>query len=502
MDLSLHSFILVIGLLVMAYIVFDGVKKMRAARRERIDFHALKKNLPADDYFSAELPNGGARIATKRAEKTKPLSLDDELLDELPVVAPAYADDEETDDFFARPAAAKPAFINPVIIEKKPAPVVEKPAAVQVKTTPVQERAAPLQEKSIEVQEKTAPVQERAVSLPEKPASKMAENDLLKSVIRQTDALKAAIVKPEVKETPRTEPVLSAADDFDIDTLHAEIELPEPALAEITEIPAATAQQKKPVLNPLQASLQNQLKQEAAKPAKPVPQSFKVEAGEAVPMLMDSVKLGDGIVDQFIPKQQEIDWDAPVQAPHTEILAADEIPEQPIEEVAPEPEIDPAFAVSENGERLSLRAPAEEVIVIHVLANAGDMFDGAKLKHIFKACDLRFGEMDIFHRFEQANASGKIQFSVANAVKPGTFNLYDMQDMQTPGLSFFMSLPGPEKALEAFDTLYQVVQVVAKNLGGELHDETHSDLTPQTLEHYRQRIADFTRKRRLNKSLK
>lgn len=493
MDLSLHSFILVIGLLVMAYIVFDGVKKMRAARRERIDFDVLKKNLPADDYFSAELPNGGARIATKRAEKTKPLSLDDELLDELPVVAPVQADDDETDDFFARPAAAKPAFINPVIIDKKPAPAVEQIA--QVKTPTVLAKETPVQQAATQMQAKPAHQQE-------KPASKIAENDLLKSVIRQTDALKAAIVKPEVKETPRTEPVLSAADDFDIDTLHAEIELPEPALAEITEIPAATAQQKKPVLNPLQASLQNQLKQEAAKPAKPVPQSFKVEAGEAVPMLMDSVKLGDGIVDQFIPKQQEIDWDAPVQAPHTEILAADEIPEQPIEEVAPEPEIDPAFAVSENGERLSLRAPAEEVIVIHVLANAGDMFDGAKLKHIFKACDLRFGEMDIFHRFEQANASGKIQFSVANAVKPGTFNLYDMQDMQTPGLSFFMSLPGPEKALEAFDTLYQVVQVVAKNLGGELHDETHSDLTPQTLEHYRQRIADFTRKRRLNKSLK
>ncbi|MCP5326704.1 MAG: cell division protein ZipA [Oceanospirillaceae bacterium] len=502
MDLSLHSFILVIGLLVMAYIIFDGVKKMRASRRERIDFAALKKNLPADDYFSAELPNGGARIATKRAEKAKPLSLDDELLDELPVVAPAYADDEETDDFFARPAAAKPAFINPVIIEKKPAPVAEKPTAVQVKATPVQERAAPL-EKAIEVQEQAAPVQERAAPQPEKPASKMAENDLLKSVIRQTDALKSALVKPEVKETPRTEPVLSAADDFDIDTLHAEIELPEPALTEIAEepAPAPAVEQKKPALNPLQASLQNQLKQEAAKPAKPVPQSLKVEAGEAVPMLMDSVKLGDGIVDQFIPKQQEIDWDAPAQEPHTE-TQAEEIAEQVQEEIAPEPEIDPAFAVSENGERLSLRAPAEEVIVIHVLANAGEMFDGAKLKHIFKACDMRFGEMDIFHRFEQANASGKIQFSVANAVKPGTFNLHDMQDIQTPGLSFFMSLPGPEKALEAFDTLYQVAQVVAKNLGGELHDETHSDLTPQTLEHYRQRIADFTRKRRLNKSLK
>lgn len=496
MDLSLHSFILVIGLLVMAYIIFDGVKKMRAARRERIDFAALKKSLPADDYFSAELPNGGARLTTKRVEKPKPISLDDELQDELPAMEslqkPAAEQQDEEDDFFTRPAAAKPAFINPVIVEKKPAPVV-KP----------QEN---LREKPQEIlQDKTA----------EKPAVKQPENELLKSVIRQTDALKSAMVKPEVKEVVRTEPVLSAADDFVLDDidhdmgLTNDVALPNPvltetALAETVQSPIAPAKvavteksEKKP-LNPLIAQAQTE-----SRAAKPAPKPLKIDAGDAVPMLMDSVKLGDGIVDQFIPKQQEIDWDAaPAVEPEPVFENIAEAEDVLPAEVAETPAIDPAFAVSENAERLSQRAPAEEVIVIHVLANSGEMFDGAKLKHIFKACDMRFGEMDIFHRFEKANASGNIQFSVANAVKPGTFNLQDMQDMETPGLSFFMSLPGPEKALEAFDTLYQVAQVVAKNLGGELHDETHSDLTRQTLEHYRQRIADFTRKRRLNKSLK
>lgn len=472
MDLSLHSFILVIGLLVMAYIAYDGIKKIRAARKERINFQSAKSSAQPQDFFSAELPNGGARIVSKTSLKTpKPLSLDDELLDELPAYPVARdthdtQDTDETDDFFAQPVDNKPAFINPVIVEKNK--ITEKPVA----------------------QPKAAPV-------------KGPENELLKSVIRQTEALKAAVHKPEIKEPVRTEPVISADPaELEEDTFSA-LEIDEELLMDDDSL-TAVAQVKPAVppaadIKPASAVLKTPLNKPVAQ-AKPAIKPLSVDMSEAVPMLMDSVKLGDGIVDQFVPKQQEIDWDAEINEPVSEMLAQD-TPE-PEEVTEPAMEIDPAFAVSPEGELLSQRAPAEEVIVIHVLANAGEVFDGAKLKHIFKACDLRFGEMDIFHRFEQANASGKIQFSIANAVKPGTFDLANMQDMQTPGLSFFMSLPGPEKALEAFDTLYQVAQVVAKNLGGELHDETHSDLTPQTLEHYRQRIADFTRKRRLNKPLK
>ena len=70
-----------------------------------------------------------------------------------------------------------------------------------------------------------------------------------------------------------------------------------------------------------------------------------------------------------------------------------------------------------------------------------------------------------------------------------------MVTMSTPGISFFMSLPGPSNAMQAFDFMLETAQCVVKNLGGELKDERRSVMTAQTIEHCRQRIREYERKR-------
>lgn len=149
------------------------------------------------------------------------------------------------------------------------------------------------------------------------------------------------------------------------------------------------------------------------------------------------------------------------------------------------------------GERLKDRPAAQEVLVINVLKDDGKPLQGRDLHHVFNVCDLRFGEMNIFHRFEQANAKGKIQFSVANGVEPGTFDPATLDESSTTGISFFMSLPGPEHPMEAFDAMLEVAHVFARNFNAELHDDSHSDLTPQTIEHCRHRIREFSRKQKM-----
>ena len=47
---------------------------------------------------------------------------------------------------------------------------------------------------------------------------------------------------------------------------------------------------------------------------------------------------------------------------------------------------------------------------------------------------MRFGTMDIFHRHARKTALGPVLFSLANLVKPGTFELSSMSDFETPGL--------------------------------------------------------------------
>lgn len=146
------------------------------------------------------------------------------------------------------------------------------------------------------------------------------------------------------------------------------------------------------------------------------------------------------------------------------------------------------------------RPPAEEVVVINVLASKeqGD-FAGAALKKLFEACGLEHGDLDIYHRHETAETTSPVQFSVANAVEPGTFVPPEMENTSTPGISFFMSLPGPTNSMQAFDFMLETAQAVIRNLGGEMKDERRSVMTAQTIEHCRQRIREYERKRRFKR---
>ena len=142
------------------------------------------------------------------------------------------------------------------------------------------------------------------------------------------------------------------------------------------------------------------------------------------------------------------------------------------------------------------RPEAREVIVINVLAKSGQHFTGEKLKKLFEACGLQYGDLDIYHRHEQTDNRSPVQFSVASAVEPGTFRPENMAALSTAGISFFMSLPGPSNSLQAFEFMLETAQCVVRNLGGELKDERRSVMTPQTIEHCRQRIREFERTKR------
>ncbi|MEH6358467.1 MAG: cell division protein ZipA [Pseudomonadales bacterium] len=135
----------------------------------------------------------------------------------------------------------------------------------------------------------------------------------------------------------------------------------------------------------------------------------------------------------------------------------------------------------------------EEVIVMNVFAKDDNGFNGSELMRVILACGMRYGEMEIFHRSEEGT-NGAVQFSMANLVKPGTFALDNMDSFYTPGVSFFLSLPGPKDSLKALEYMYETAQCVVKNLNGELKDEMHSAMTKQTIEHSRQKVQDFERR--------
>jgi len=135
-----------------------------------------------------------------------------------------------------------------------------------------------------------------------------------------------------------------------------------------------------------------------------------------------------------------------------------------------------------------------EVFMLNVVSRSPDGFRGEDILHILLACDLRFGDMNFFHRHEFEAGRGAIQFSVANMMQPGVFDIDNMVDMKTPGLVFFLTLPGPEDMMKAFDYMLETAQAVARNLSGDVLDESRSVLTRQTMDHCRQQIRDLERR--------
>jgi cell division protein ZipA len=137
----------------------------------------------------------------------------------------------------------------------------------------------------------------------------------------------------------------------------------------------------------------------------------------------------------------------------------------------------------------------EEVLVVNVMAVNNQMLKGSALLDTILQCGMRYGNMDIFHRYSDVKGEGAHLFSMANMVKPGTFDLDAMDDFETPGVSFFMTLPINADSMQTFDLMVDTARTLADTLGGELKDDQRSVMTKQTLEHCRERIRDYERQR-------
>ena len=148
-----------------------------------------------------------------------------------------------------------------------------------------------------------------------------------------------------------------------------------------------------------------------------------------------------------------------------------------------------------SGSERAPRKPASvvSVVVMHLMAGEGKVFAGQSLLDALLAEGLRYGSMKIFHRHVSDDGSGPVLYSVANSVNPGTFDLNDMEQFTTPGVSFFFAMEDVDDPAAAFELLLGAARQIATDLGGTLKDESRSVLTRQTEEHYRQRIADYCR---------
>ena len=85
----------------------------------------------------------------------------------------------------------------------------------------------------------------------------------------------------------------------------------------------------------------------------------------------------------------------------------------------------------------------EKYVVINVLGE----INGQPLLESLLSLGFAYGDMNIFHCQDE---NGVVQFSLTNAVEPGSFDLEKIQELVTPGVTLFMRAHELEQPLECF----------------------------------------------------
>jgi len=140
----------------------------------------------------------------------------------------------------------------------------------------------------------------------------------------------------------------------------------------------------------------------------------------------------------------------------------------------------------------------ERIVTVYVSAPEGQPFAGSDIIVAAEKTGLRYGHLGIFHRMPATTSEYGAVFSVANMVRPGRFDMAQIQSLRTPWLSLFMVLPNAQSALDAWDAMLPTAQRLAELLGGQVLDEERNALGRQRIQHLRDELRAYDRAQEKN----
>lgn len=491
MEIGLREWLVIGGVMLIALIILDGWRRMQGNRRRlRMDIDPAAADLPDEPVrsFNPELPNGGARV---KGDDLLSTEFPHEGSAGSPIDAHIDANDNSPERVAGRPeldASGAEASSDSLLAEPPlndndplfssndsydellgPARVVfEDSEPVEGSTRIDEDKGAVKQYEEI-----SEPVwEDDGPSLPEAGIPEVEVSRI--PPLFASENMPHTAPEPDVSPPSEVQPFTGDANDefkrvsepsFDLEEV---FEAADALLPEAEDAPEG-------ILKPVSDD------------------AFSIRVHKKVPVVTELPQSDDS---------SDIDLDKPIP------LFFDE-PEVNKTRLPPEPlfpsqgfTASPAGRVTETQnaatEDLFAGRPALEktpdpasVLIVTVLASEQAEIPGSQLLPLVSACGMCFGDMNIFHRFEDGVNDGAVQFSMANAVNPGVFDLKTMSEMSTRGLTFFMSMEEPRDVMNAFECMLATAETVARHMGAELLDEERSVLRPQTKEHYRQRIRDF-----------
>ena len=133
----------------------------------------------------------------------------------------------------------------------------------------------------------------------------------------------------------------------------------------------------------------------------------------------------------------------------------------------------------------------ELLMVMHVVAKQNAHFTGPMIKQMMTELDLHFGEMGAFHYSVDRLGKKQSIYLILNMFQPGSFDVENMSELETRGLTLVLQLPGPEDCLKSYNIMCEHAQRLATFLNGDLLDQDHNIMTTQAISHYKEQVQLF-----------
>lgn len=156
-------------------------------------------------------------------------------------------------------------------------------------------------------------------------------------------------------------------------------------------------------------------------------------------------------------------------------------------------EPEPASTDEELGRRV--HEEFDKIVTLYLAARAGQKLHGPDIVVAAEKAGLAYGYMGVFHRLVEHHPERGPVFSVANIMKPGSFDMADIQSLETPAIAFFLTLPAPLPALDAWEAMLPTAQRMAELLDGIVLDEQRNALGRQRIAHIRDELRAYDRQR-------
>ncbi len=150
----------------------------------------------------------------------------------------------------------------------------------------------------------------------------------------------------------------------------------------------------------------------------------------------------------------------------------------------------PQEATSTQNVRSGSMLLEQELVVLNLLADAGQQFLGKELYAALYNAGFLWKSGKVFH----CQAS-KGEYIALNALKPGIFP-EDAADFSTPAVALILQLPAVDDPVAAFDEFLSLAQQLQSDLQARLCDGQRSSLTGQTIAYLRDEVSQYQFKHR------